>query len=170
MTRRLFTLAFLNGVAVETAEADGPMNHAIAETPQNVTIAIIHTDSLVDGGAVMNDLRFSDGRVYRLVLDHPFGISDKVQYPKIHFTIWEAPKKDNGASASEPLDHNSAAERRLIQLLASRDASTTDAHEKKNIAALIGFLTDRDQPFRGAHSEKWDLIREPITPFAHPHR
>jgi hypothetical protein len=121
-----------------------PTNRAIAETPSDVSVSLPKTGTAVDGGSILNDIKFSDGRLYRLVLDTPFSMStDELRYTEIHFRIVRLPDR----SQSEVLEHGSAAEHRLIQLLKSLIATTKDPHEKKNANSLVRFLNDRKQGF-----------------------
>jgi hypothetical protein len=132
---------------------DGPINRAIAATPDGVTITIPQTQSLMDLGSIGNDLKFSDGRSYRFVFDQPFEFSgDGVRYQDAHFTIYRM----NGYHAlpdAEVIAHGSAAEKRIISLLDSLVSTTTDEHQKKNATTLLVFLKDRKRGF--AMGKKW---------------
>lgn len=120
--------------------ATSPLSQAIARTPQSVSVSLTKTARAMDGGSILNDIRFSDGRLYRLSLDFPFNINDEVIHPDIHFTIFEEKNE-------ETLEHASAAEKRLIQLLEALIAKTKDPHEKKNAESLLIFLKDRKRGF-----------------------
>ncbi len=145
----------------ESPSIKAPLNQALAETPRAASISLTRTGPAVDGGSVLNEIRFSDGRVYVLSLDFPFDLmSDKLLHSELHFTIF-AP--GNKASHIETIEHNSAAERRLIRLLESLVATTVNPHEKKNASSLVTFLRDRHQAFPRARGGSWD-----ITPWSSP--
>ena len=130
--------------ASEQTTTDLPLNRAIAETPKDVSVTIPRTGTALDGGSILNDIKFSDGRLYRLQLDTPFAVStDEFLYKEIHFTVFNMPDR----SQSEVIGQGSAAEKRFVQLLESLVATTKDPHEKKNASSLIRFLRDRKQAF-----------------------
>ncbi|MEY2564933.1 MAG: hypothetical protein QOH88_3126 [Verrucomicrobiota bacterium] len=150
----LFGLLFL-AQEVSSALSSDSLSCALAETPQTVFISIPKTDVAVDGGSILNDIRFSDGRLYTLSLDFPVDLAtDKLIYPEIHFTIF-IPKRE--PPRLETLTHGSAGELRLIELLKSLIGKTKNPREKKNAASLVEFLKDRHRPFPRAHGGKWDL-------------
>ena len=160
--------------ASEQKTTDLPLNRAIAATPNNVSVTIPQTGTALDGGSILNDIRFSDGRLYRLQLDTPFAIStDELIHEEIHFTIFNLPDR----SQSEVLEHASAAEERLVQLLESLMVTTKDPHEKKNAISLVRFLRDRKQPFPMGRKwwdftpweVDWNRIKSP-TPSGSPAR
>lgn len=132
-----------------------PLNQAIAETPSNITAAITKTGRAMDGGSILNDIRFSDGRLYTLVLKYPLDIAtNKVAYPEIHFVIFVP----EDWARHETLEHGSRAEKRLIELLERIAATSDDPHEKKNASSLVTFLKDRTRGFP-AGRKWWDLSR-----------
>lgn len=154
----LAVILFATAYCLEAESSPGPdaLNREIANTPKDISVLIEATDFAMDGGAVLNDLRFSNGRKYVLKLDFPLDLaSDKVLYPNIHFTISIRGDWVN----REVLEHGSAAERRLIELLKRLMESTEDSHQKKNAASLVLFLRDRKQPFPSFRSKYWDRIR-----------
>jgi len=131
------------------AKSQLSVNQALAETPQAVSISIAATDPALDG-SIFNDLRFSDGRLYRLSLDSPFDmVANKVVYQDIHFRIFVP----GDSPHLETLEHGGAAERRVIELLESLIATTQDLHQKKNATSLANFLKNRKQDF--PRGKKW---------------
>ena len=80
--------------------------------------------------------------------------TDKLVHPEIHFTVF-VPEKE--PPQLEVIEHGSAAESRLIQLLEDRIRVTKEAHEKKNAVSLVQYLKNRHQKFPRAHGGKWDL-------------
>ena len=142
-------------MAVAHAKRDSPLDRAIAETPTSVSVNITRTGRAMDGGSILNDIRFSDGRVYTLALKYPLDIAtNKVIYPDIHFLIF---LPDDWAHR-ETLEHDSAAEKRIIELLEGLATTTKDAHEKKNASSLVTFLKDRTRGFP-AGRKWWDFTR-----------
>jgi hypothetical protein len=128
----------------QAVAGDVPLNDAIAQTPKTTVVSIVKTDRIMNGGSVVNDLRFSDGRIYTLSLDFPFDLAtDKVIHADIHFTIY----LPGAWERRETLEHGSAAEKRLIELLQQLVITTRDPHEKKNATTLTRFLKDRRQGF-----------------------
>jgi hypothetical protein len=156
----LITLAACSALGGEQKSTPSPMNEAVAKTPKGVSVAIVNTSWAMDGGSILNDIRFSDGRLYRISLDYPVDlVTNKLIYPQIHFTIYG---EDQDRTHPETLKHEGPAERRLVELLEERISATADVHEKKNAASLVSFLKNRDQPFPGSHGGKWDLTRPKI--------
>jgi hypothetical protein len=142
----LALLLMVPTVAVIAGDRAGnaPLNTALAETANNVTISIPKTGSAMDGGSILNDVRFSDGRLYTLDLKFPLDIAtNKLIYPDTHFFIFVP---DDWANR-ETLEHGSAAERRLVELLDDLISTTKDAHQKKNATTLVTFLKDRKRGF-----------------------
>lgn len=147
--------ALVTAGSVVSDTVDSPLCKTLAETPRSVTVSIARTGSAVDGGSILNELRFSDGRVYVLSLDFPFDLmSDKLIHSELHFTIFVPGKEPPDL---ETLEHDSPAERRLLELLESVVTTTKNPHEKKNASSLITFLRNRHQAFPRAHGGKWDL-------------
>jgi len=129
---------------------ESPLNRAISESPVSVSVAITRTGGARDGGSILNDIRFSDGRLYTLVLKYPLDIAtNRVIYPDIHFVIFVP----EDWAHQEILEHGSAAEKRLIALLEQVAATTKDPHEKKNASSLVTFLKDRNRGF--SSGRKW---------------
>jgi hypothetical protein len=150
-----------NAIGADPTSASDPLNHALAETPLTVSISIVSTDLVLDGGSIGNKIRFSDGRLYELLDDFPLDIaSTKVLYRDNHFSILVPDDWRN----RETIEHGSAAERRLIELLEALIASTRDPHEKKNATSLVIFLKDRKRGFPSG-SKWWDF-----TPWNSPAR
>lgn len=109
----------------------------------------------MDGGSILNDIRFSDGRLYTLALKYPLDIAtNQVVYPNTHFVIFVS---DDWAHR-ETLEHDSPAEKRIITLLEKLTATTTDPHEMKNASTLVTFLKDRTRGFP-AGPKWWDFTR-----------
>jgi hypothetical protein len=156
--RRRIPSAFLGLVSMgcfcaNGAPGDTPLNKAIAETPGNVSVAITRTGRALDGGSILNDIRFSDGRLYTLVLKYPLDIAtNKVVHPDIYFVIFVP---DDWAR-HETLEHGSSAEKRMIELLEQLGAISNDPHEKKNASSLVTFLKDRTRGFP-AGRKWWDF-------------
>jgi len=142
------------GVACETKAEQLPISLAIAKTPDAVSMSIVRTDIALDGGSVINDLSFSDGRLYRLSLDFPVDIAtNKVVHSKIHLTIFVRSDWEH----RETVEHKSATERSLIRLLDTLILRTGDKHERKNARSLVKFLKNRNQAFPMAYGKDWDL-------------
>jgi hypothetical protein len=150
-----FLLIVLNTSVVFSGQQErGELCRTIAQTPNDITASIVRTDFVMDGGSIVNDLRFSDGRRYALTLDYPINIANnKVLYPTIHFTV----RASVDATRSETVEHGSAVELRMIALLETLMRNTSNPHEKKNASTLISCLKDRSQRFPRAHGERWDL-------------
>jgi hypothetical protein len=143
--------------AGEASQNVSRINKAIAETPKGVSISIDMTGRAMDGGSILNNLRFSDGRAYRLQLDFPLSLATgKVVSPQLQFRVFVTAD----ATHNEALERGSPAERRLIELLHNLIGHTDDPHEKKNAASLVKFLTDRNQPFPTVTAGYWDPINE----------
>jgi hypothetical protein len=149
----LFGLVWIGCLCANGAPGDTPLNKAIAETPGNVSVAIVKTGRAMDGGSILNNIKFSDGRLYTLVLNYPLDIAtNKVTYPDIHFVIFVP---DDWAR-HETLEHGSSSEKRLIDLLERLAATSNDPHEKKDASSLVTFLKDRTRGFP-AGRKWWDF-------------
>jgi hypothetical protein len=132
-----------------------PLNRAILETRVSVSVAITRTGRAMDGGSILNDIRFSNGRLYTLVLNYPLDIAtNKVIYPDIHFVIFVP----EDWAHHETLEHGSGAEKQIIELLERLAATSNDPHEKKNASTLVTFLKDRKRGFP-AGRKWWDFTR-----------
>ena len=146
-------LVALRCTVLSNARPDETLNAMIVSLPTNVSINIPNTGTALDGGSIINDLAFSNGKRIRLLLNTPFAIStDEYLYKEIHFTLYSMPDR----SRRETLEHGSPAERRLIELLKGLIDQTSDLHQKKNASSLINFLQNRNQPFSVSH-EWWDF-------------
>lgn len=134
-----------------------PLSQELAATPATASISIEKTTWLVDGGSILNVLCFPEGRLYNLSLDYPWDEATYISWSqKIHFTIY-VPGEER--PYRETLEHGSAGERRLIELLDALITTTQDPHEKKNATSLVRFLKNRNQKFPSG-SKWWDF-----TPF-----
>jgi hypothetical protein len=151
---QLLCLYVIESTLAADATEDGSINRAVAQTASSVSISIVRTSSAMDGGSILNRLRFSDRRQYTVSLDFPLDLAtERVNYYDLHFRIFvtgEDPPR------IEILEHGSAAEKRLTELLDALVATTRDSREKKNASSLVRFLKNRKQSFP-AGRKWWDF-------------
>lgn len=143
-TSLLLLTVLAKASSAEHAGAGGPLNTEIAKTPLETSVSIVKTDRLMDGGSIVNDIRFADGRMYSLSIDFPFDVAtDKIVHRDIHFSIYVPGRRKH----REAVDHGSDSERRLIAGFERLSAKSTDPREKKNATTLARFLKNRRQGF-----------------------
>src|SRR5207237_8583317 len=98
---------------------------------------------------ILNNLRFSDGREYRIQLDFPISLATgKAKTSELHFRVIVP----TDPSYDETIEHGSPAETRLVELLEDLVGQTHNAHETKNATPVVRFLKNRKQPFPTVHA------------------